>query len=98
MSKHTPGPWKVSLTDDTTVIAPDNSVIAEIDGDYNQPDLWPIMEANARLIAAAPELLEALKDCIKRLRKCALHNGNSEDAVNAMCEQFDTAIAKVEGR
>jgi hypothetical protein len=33
--------------------------VAQIDGDYNEPDLWPVMEANARLIAAAPDLLHA---------------------------------------
>ena len=33
--------------------------MAQIDGDYNEPDLWPVMEANARLIAAAPDLLHA---------------------------------------
>jgi len=52
----TPGPWAVSPTDDTTVICPARSVVANIDGDYNEPDLWPIMEANARLIALAPSL------------------------------------------
>lgn len=55
-----PGPWRVSLTDDTVVIGPDRAEVAAIDGDYNEPDLWPIMEANARLIALAPQLAEAL--------------------------------------
>ena len=71
---HTPGPWIVGPVDDCTVTAVDASgerhVVAEIDGDYNEPDLWPTMEANARLIAAAPDLLEASKpitDCITGL-------------------------------
>ena len=59
---HTPGPWVVGPVDDTIVTAPDGSEVAAIDGDYNQPDMWPVMEANARLIAAAPELLEALRE------------------------------------
>ena len=29
--------------DDTVVIAPDGSEVAAIDGDYNEPDLWPVM-------------------------------------------------------
>ena len=62
MNKHAPGPWKVSPTDDTVVIDADGREVAAIDGDYNDPDTWPLMEANARLIAAAPDLLEALKD------------------------------------
>ena len=56
-SKHTPGPWKVSLMDDTVVVDTNGAEVAEIDGDYNHPDTWPMMEANARLIAAAPDLL-----------------------------------------
>ena len=47
------GPWRVSLTDDTAVIGPDRAEVAATDGDYNEPDLWPII-ANARLIALAP--------------------------------------------
>ena len=68
---YTPGPWRVAPTDDTTVICPERTVVAEIDGDYNEPDLWPVMEGNARLIAAAPDLhaaLTAALDEIDRLR------------------------------
>lgn len=52
----TPGPWTVSLTDDTVIIGPDRLEVAAIDGDYNRPETWPIMEANAALIALAPAL------------------------------------------
>lgn len=59
--KHTPGPWVVGPTDDTVVthLGADGLryEVAAIDGDYNQPEVWPVMEANARLIAAAPDLL-----------------------------------------
>lgn len=64
---HTPGPWRVSLTDDTVVVTVDGSEVASIDGDYNEPDLWPIMEANARLIASAPSLLSALREAREAL-------------------------------
>ena len=63
-SKHTPGPWKVSPTDDTVVIDATGAEVAAIDGDYNDPDTWPQMEANARLIAAAPDLLDALQNLL----------------------------------
>lgn len=56
---HTPGPWRVGPVDDTRVEDANGNEIAQIDGEYNQPETWPIMEANARLIAAAPDLLEA---------------------------------------
>lgn len=59
MTKHTPGPWAVGPVDDTVIthVGPDNVryEIAAIDGDYNQPETWPVMEANARLIASAPD-------------------------------------------
>jgi hypothetical protein len=46
--------------------------------------------ANARLIAAAPELLEALIEC----RKCINHYGIQGDPASFMA---DTAIAKATG-
>lgn len=62
---HAKGPWFVGPVDDTVVTHMGKDGIryevAAVDGDYNDPDTWPIMEANARLIAAAPDLLEALK-------------------------------------
>jgi hypothetical protein len=62
---HTPGPWVVGPVDDTIVthLGADGFryEVAAVDGDYNQPDEWPVMEANARLIAAAPEMLQALE-------------------------------------
>ena len=54
-AQHTPGPWRVSLTDDTVVVDATGHEVAAIDGDYNDPDTWPLMEANARVIAAAPD-------------------------------------------
>lgn len=52
---HTPGPWGLALHDPQAVMAADGIVVVNIDGDGDEEDL-----ANARLIAAAPELLEAL--------------------------------------
>lgn len=56
----TPGPWRVGPVDDCRVEDADGNEVSQIDGDYNHPDLWPIMEANARFIAAARELVPAL--------------------------------------
>lgn len=60
------------------------------DGD-NAPKL-SVARANARLIAAAPDLLGALKLCVNRLALHAAH-GNL-DVVDAV----DAAIAKAESR
>ena len=66
--KHTPGPWGVSLIASAHVVGPNNRGICSTGGyqsnlkDYHNENL-----ANARLIAAAPEMFEL----IKRLAFCA---------------------------
>lgn len=60
MAEHTPGPWRVSDGDELWVTGPNlnDNVICDLqprDADcYTEED-----EANARLIAAAPDLLTA---------------------------------------
>ena len=64
MSKHTPGPWSVSYGTDISGIENDTEA-----GCVGQVDVAHVYlrtvdgrtEANARLIAAAPELLEAAR-------------------------------------
>ena len=59
MSKHTPGPWKIAASwEDWTVEGPNKEEIIFQDGPYQTP---AIKLANARLIATAPDLLEALQ-------------------------------------
>jgi len=65
---HTPGPWYVSLTPDRDeegwvgpeVYDRDLGVFAVLDGEP-ETIAQPWSEADARLIAAAPEMLEALE-------------------------------------
>jgi hypothetical protein len=60
-AEHTPGPWKVNHGNEMHhVTNTDGVVIAEVY--HNTPKPQPY--SNARLIAAAPELLEALKEMI----------------------------------
>lgn len=65
-TKHTPGPWSIFRDGDNLIIEtiPLNrfSAIAEITGGRGLEE----DEANARLIAAAPELLEALEQILTR--------------------------------
>jgi hypothetical protein len=67
MSKHTPGPWEVNYTKATTQIKPNDGhgIVATIPVRYSKTDNLAENAANARLIAAAPELLEALKEQIE---------------------------------
>jgi len=74
MSQHTPGPWSVigSGAGQTQVCGRRNGQICEIASylydETNEPELDEL-EANARLIAAAPELLEALKELQSQIQQ-----------------------------
>lgn len=61
MTKHTPGPWKVTGTWKTTVRTFDGLFIAECG-----PEPMNGAQADARLIAEAPNLLEAAKAAVAR--------------------------------
>jgi len=61
MSEHTPGPWIID--------SDDGDIIEVVSGDYFIADVHRLepkdeWRANARLIAAAPELLEALEELV----------------------------------
>jgi hypothetical protein len=59
MSKHTPGPWAVEVTEDSNFIlqGEDSDQIAVCDRAFG--------DANARLIAATPEMLIALETVMR---------------------------------
>lgn len=69
MSKYTPGPWNSSKFGFQVLTGDSWSTICELKGpaewedgrgSYEQEYEWQIQQANARLIAAAPDLLEAV--------------------------------------
>ena len=61
MAEHTPGPWRHEWREpDCTVWAGEDEHVASIYGDGSVENAT----ANARLIAAAPDLLEALKEVL----------------------------------
>ena len=62
MSEHTPGPWTFKPHEMGTFVRCEKGYI--ISGPVNER---PGHEANARLIAAAPDLLEALKNVCTQL-------------------------------
>lgn len=73
-TKHTKGPWSVSQTGKYVRLCIPGTVLnickMEINGDE---------EANARLIAAAPELLEALKALCSELHQGRKFNVRNSD-------------------
>ena len=88
-TKHTPGPWVVKSARSGFYIESQFDVIVDsLDefGRYGAID----DEANARLIAAAPELLEALEGCIDLMDNGGTWSLEDQAAARA-------AIAKAKG-
>lgn len=96
-AKHTPGPWRaVTVPYDSSAFyiearnAPDkrSPMVAHIPRSTVQP-----MEANARLLAAAPDLLEALEGLLSHPNGGTYRNSADSEAVKAAL----AAIAKATG-
>ena len=99
MSKHTPGPWIVA---EDQVGDDDGNTIADVtlfnewnttEGIVTKEMPW---EANARLIAAAPELLEFVEDVAEGLDTGG-NPGHLEDAVENLEERAQCIIARIKG-
>jgi len=100
--KHTPGPWKYTYNKkfDRHVIRHselvDRGDSNEIAGIYNSLD-FKADEANANLIAAAPDLLEACKSAlfdISLVINCKLE----PSTMRAVLPKLRNAIKKAEGK
>jgi hypothetical protein len=89
-AKHKPAPWRYEATSGF---------------DYGSTQYWVPgvcvnidREADARLIASAPELLEALKDVLGELKKYELVGaGGYIPKTSRLIEKATQAIAKAEG-
>ncbi len=55
------------------------------------------MNDDALLIAAAPDLLMALKTLLRKFENCARSQGNDDDVIAVATEPARLAIAKAEG-
>jgi len=101
--QHTPGPWFYEISDNCEsefTIHSDYSQIGMIErwnGDDDQ-EVMAEAEANARLVAAAPDLLEALEQAVQALntapRFAVPHLSTDSYQIAAFC---DHAIIKVKG-
>lgn len=101
MSKHTPGPWKLHRIDsDTVFVTEDRIARGESIPGYNRKlvemphwsdDNYDEKMANTRLIAAAPELLEALKKVFEDYASPDWRN------LSTNIDLMKAAIAKAEG-
>lgn len=87
--KHTKGPWRYEDGTKTIRSVPGNHWIASLDSWDGAID----NEANARLIAAAPEMLEALREA-----KQILERAKQYFPKYVLANSIDPAITKAEGR
>lgn len=58
----------------------------------------PMGEENARLIAAAPQLLAALEACVEQIRQMRGMFGDSDGAIQAALDAADEAIGRAYGQ
>ena len=97
--KHTPGPWKVNKKVKTSIEQEKAGQGMNIICECQDPDGERTTEedkANARLIAAAPDMLEALKELYKQCNMVHKHwgEGSNQKEADAAIEAGKKAIAK----
>lgn len=102
MSKHTPAPWGTCehSWSDTSIYGKNGKYIAKMSiydeaTEENQEVLESEMEANANIIASAPEMLEALKEILDESDAMFDDDGQILGSINNLAKK---AIAKAEGK
>ena len=104
-TKHTPGPWYVDPDNPTMILDAPLATAKEIVAQCGVSAKLGIArhisiassQANARLIATAPELLEALKEARRWMSGIPAENGATCETKAQMSDMVDAAIAKAEG-
>ena len=97
-AQHTPGPWEVHTERSSGSGQPWIFQTAKGGGcertvfDGDAVDVWPLREANAALIAAAPDLLAALEAAESELERMEAATGHPCDG--AAMGQIRAAITK----
>lgn len=106
MSKHTPGPWKLyRIASDVVFVNEDRIARGESIPAYNRKiaempnwsdENYDEKMANARLITAAPELLEELKIAVMNC-PCSIPERDSGHLAFCRAPIWNELIAKAEG-
>lgn len=89
MSAHTPGPWRVGITGHAVYQVNEPELRVALCSDLEENGGRSVEKANARLIAAAPDLLEALELAVGCLENLPTKYG--------VPPSFYEAIAKARG-
>jgi len=100
--KHTPGPWGISSESPKIVKQYDflgeTNVIVGSSSGYTGSAFFPTDDEavhNARLIAAAPEMLEALKEAIETIKFLSTRDNSWGEQI--VCEDLQAIVAKATG-
>ena len=93
-TNHAPGPWTLSETSMFSLVMSGDNVIATV----NYVSTWGTLPGadNARLIAAAPDLLAALEE-LERLSVWLGGSNPVHDAIESAKRKARAAIAKATG-
>ena len=91
--KHTPGPWNIDwyvCTEKGEELWRTPRAIGPIAPDHNHWAGWNlgVEEPDARLIAAAPEMYEALEECALSLR---------DSGKGALAGEIESLLKRIEG-
>lgn len=98
MHTHTPGPWTIAGEEHANVIYGKDFVVADVychQPDEAGPRTDEEADANARLIAAAPELKDLL---FHALHYVETPGDFTESERLELCEDIETLIARAEGK
>jgi len=97
--KHTPGPWEISHTSTKKISSSSRLIIADGDkwvgfayGTALGVENIEMAEANAKLIAAAPDMLEALSQAIELVRKTRYSSDETQRVYDSIQAAIDKAI------
>lgn len=103
MSTHTPGPWRFALdfgevqSDDggTLIAYTATDTSSRFDGSTLDVPDWDTMEANGRILAAAPAMYEAITARLAAHARSIRKAGGKGGCHDEFCETFRPIVAGV---
>lgn len=87
---HTPGPWEVEIPGEVDEHYAVLDCFGHTASVYGHPEQTSVALANARLIAAAPDLLDAVEELL-------IYLADWNDPDNETCQRARAAVAKAKG-
>lgn len=102
MSKHTPGPWRVAECGTRgcwcrTIVADVPDILDDEDSDFHIISSGSLRKHNANLVAAAPELLDALTGALEMLETLQARGAQVSASGRSAMSSYRELIAKATG-